>query len=131
VDVASIRQLGREAGNLIAREDRQAEVTLLVAAQPLALIVMRYEMWASAPTQIVSVKVSYADNGITGFVDQFSAAQRTGPLVGLTEASPRCGFYVDGARADLLPTSKMSADCRSLLSQVIERSSTSKSTSTK
>jgi hypothetical protein len=130
VDVASIRQLGREAGNLIAREDRQAEVTLLVAAQPLALIVMRYEMWASAPTQIVSVKVSYADNGITGFVDQFSAAQRTGPLVGLTEASPRCGFYVDGARADLLPASKMSADCRSLLSQVIERTSTRKNTST-
>ena len=102
----------------------------MVAAQPLALIVMRYEMWASAPTQIVGVKASYADNGITAFVDLFSAAQRTGPLVGFTEASPRCGFYVDGGRADLLPTSKTSADCRSLLLQVIERSSTRKSTST-
>jgi hypothetical protein len=130
VDIAAIRQLGREAGSLIARDNRQVEVSLVVAAQPLALIVIRYEMWASAPSQIVAVKASYADNGIAGFVDQLSAAARTGPLVGFTEAGPRCGFYVDGGRVDLLPTSKTSADCRSLLLQVTERSSTRKSTST-
>ena len=114
-EIESVRQLGREAGRLVAGAQRPIDVTMVVSAHPLAYLVMRYEMWASAPTQIVRVKVTVAEGESAAFADLVSAAHRAVPAVALIEGSQHCGFYADGAHVDLLPASKASAACRSML----------------
>ncbi len=114
-EVEYVRQLGREAGEAIARAQERREVTMVVYAHPLAPLLMRHEMWAAAPKQIAAVRHAWAESESGAVAHLLAAAEQGRWAVALTEGSPRCGFHVAGRDVNLLPASQVFAACRSLL----------------
>jgi hypothetical protein len=114
-EIETLRQLGREAGQLIERNNTTRRVDMFVYAHTLATLVMRYQMWASVPLQVASVNVIPVENGGVAIAPLNRMMGRSVGAVALVDGSPRCGFYSDNGNAELLPTSQASSNCRSLL----------------
>jgi hypothetical protein len=114
-EIETLRRLGREAGRLIERDNATRRVDMFVDAHTLATLVMRYQMWATAPLQITSANVVPVEGGNAAIAPLNKTMQHSVSAVALVDGSPRCGFYGDNDRAELLPTSRASPNCRSLL----------------
>jgi hypothetical protein len=119
-EVAHLRELGREAGRLVVRDGRK-KVEMITATYALAWLVMRYELWASAPTQITAIRGILSEEEEEGeeIVARLpSYVSEVTVSVSLIDGdSTRCGFYSDGRPAKPLPASEASDDCRLMLPQ--------------
>ena len=116
-EIETLRQLGREAGVNIRAEEKTDVVMFTSELHPLEMLVMRYQMWATAPDLIARMTLVPREDERTPIATLMRAAKWPTPSVILINASPPCGLYADSNGPQLLPTSEAAPVCRSVLAQ--------------
>jgi hypothetical protein len=99
--VQSVRHLGREVGKLVAASNTDVNVDL-VAYDDLAGKIMRYEIWASAPSRVRSFEILSAANETEVVAALRAAIRRAFHAVVEVDGDARCAVHADGARVTLV-----------------------------
>jgi hypothetical protein len=119
-DVNAVRKLGREAVKLIARTNADASVELIYYDSiELAGVLMRYEIWTSAPSRIRDLKMEPADTEAELVARMRAAVQRGWHAI--AEVGVDCAVHAEGVHVSLLESGKDAAVCRSITAQLREQ----------
>jgi hypothetical protein len=122
-EVQPIRQLGREVGQLVGASGRDVNVDLVAYDTYLAGLIMRYEIWASAPSRVRSIEILSAANETEVVAELRAAIQRAFHAVVEVGGDDRCAVYVEGAHVTLLGNGKEPTECRSIVSRLTGQTS--------
>jgi hypothetical protein len=130
-EVQSIRKLGREAGKLVAAPNQDANIELVVydpthsgglpfMRYVLASLIMRYEIWASAPLRIRSFKDHWSGEEADVAVQMRAAIQRGAHAVAIGKDLD-CAVYAWSGRVSLIANGEASAACVTIAAQLTEQ----------
>ncbi len=116
-EVQELRRMGKKAGEAIAQNGVPVSLELIAKDYPLALLIVRYETWASAPLLIRDLKWVSGES----LMERFAASmkQSSQALVAVTnENGIHCGVYAQGTRLELLTVESKAAACRPLFDSI-------------
>lgn len=116
-EIQQVRQIGRSAGDAIARTGERVTVELAHNDGYLAVLIVRYEIWARAPLLVRGISGNWAGDDLPA---RFAAARPYAPyaLALENQNGVHCAILGSGKKLDLIGPPAELPMCRPLLSRL-------------
>lgn len=114
-----LRETGRNAGRAIAHDGRPVTVQMLTNDDFLANLILRYEIWASAPRLVRDIVWTGIDDGDV-MPERFAAAMRLAPhAIAITkQGTVHCLVHGSAGHAELTVSAADVPACRTFLGRI-------------